>query len=134
MVIARRAAICHPTYRKRHHLGHPQGDCLEKCGAVLLCHAPLGLPILKLVGRRPSDRCQNCWRPTKRAAIWASDKLLGAIKTIIVADFVMSIDGNVIGIAGAAQGARVTRASNAAGYFLVCWSVFPSSCGAAVLC
>ena len=34
----------------------------------------------------------------------ASDKLLGAIKTIIVADFVMSVD-NVIGIAGAAQGA-----------------------------
>ena len=36
-------------------------------------------------------------------AIQASDKLLGAIKTIIVADFVMSVD-NVIGIAGAAQG------------------------------
>ncbi len=34
----------------------------------------------------------------------ASDRLLGAIKTIIVADFVMSVD-NVIGIAGAAQGA-----------------------------
>ncbi|MDO9236926.1 MAG: TerC family protein [Aquabacterium sp.] len=32
-----------------------------------------------------------------------SDRLLGAIKTIIVADFVMSVD-NVIGIAGAAQG------------------------------
>ena len=34
----------------------------------------------------------------------ASDRLMGAIKTIIVADFVMSVD-NVIGIAGAAQGA-----------------------------
>jgi YjbE family integral membrane protein len=34
----------------------------------------------------------------------ASDKLLGAIKTIIVADLVMSVD-NVIGIAGAAEGA-----------------------------
>lgn len=34
----------------------------------------------------------------------ASDRLLGVIKTIIVADFVMSVD-NVIGIAGAAQGA-----------------------------
>jgi predicted tellurium resistance membrane protein TerC len=31
-----------------------------------------------------------------------SDKLWGAIKTIIVADFVMSVD-NVIGIAGAAK-------------------------------
>lgn len=36
--------------------------------------------------------------------IQASDKLLAAIKTIIVADFVMSLD-NVIAIAGAAQGA-----------------------------
>lgn len=36
------------------------------------------------------------------ANIEASTKLLGAIKTIIVADLVMSID-NVIGIAGAAQ-------------------------------
>ena len=36
--------------------------------------------------------------------IQASDKLWGAIKTVIVADLVMSID-NVIAIAGAAQGA-----------------------------
>jgi YjbE family integral membrane protein len=36
--------------------------------------------------------------------ITASDKLMTAIKTIIVADLVMSVD-NVIGIAGAAQGA-----------------------------
>ncbi len=36
--------------------------------------------------------------------IAASDRLMGAIKTIIVADLVMSVD-NVIGIAGAAQGA-----------------------------
>jgi YjbE family integral membrane protein len=34
----------------------------------------------------------------------ASDKLWGAVKTIIVADLVMSVD-NVIGIAGAAEGA-----------------------------
>jgi YjbE family integral membrane protein len=33
-----------------------------------------------------------------------SDRLLGAIKTIIIADLVMSVD-NVIGIAGAAEGA-----------------------------
>jgi YjbE family integral membrane protein len=36
--------------------------------------------------------------------IQASDKLWGAVKTVIVADLVMSID-NVIAIAGAAQGA-----------------------------
>jgi YjbE family integral membrane protein len=34
----------------------------------------------------------------------ASDKLWGAVRTVIVADFVMSLD-NVIGIAGAAHGA-----------------------------
>jgi hypothetical protein len=38
--------------------------------------------------------------------IQTSDKLLAAIKTIIVADLVMSVD-NVIAIAGAAQNASV---------------------------
>ena len=38
------------------------------------------------------------------AHIAASDKLWGAVKTVIVADFVMSLD-NVIAIAGAAEGA-----------------------------
>jgi YjbE family integral membrane protein len=38
------------------------------------------------------------------ANIQASDRLWGAVKTIIVADFVMSLD-NVIAIAGAAKGA-----------------------------
>jgi YjbE family integral membrane protein len=38
------------------------------------------------------------------ANIQSSDKLWGAVKTVIVADFVMSLD-NVIAIAGAAQGA-----------------------------
>ena len=37
--------------------------------------------------------------------IQASDRLWGAVKTVIVADFVMSLD-NVIAIAGAAQGAH----------------------------
>ena len=66
----------------------------------------LALPYLKLVGAAlllwigvkllmPDDDSHD--------NIQASDKLLGAIKTIIVADFVMSVD-NVIGIAGAAQG------------------------------
>ena len=66
----------------------------------------LKLPFLKLVGALllfwigikllvPEDDEHD---------IQASDRLLGAIKTIIVADFVMSVD-NVIGIAGAAQSA-----------------------------
>ncbi|GAB2541358.1 MULTISPECIES: TerC family protein [unclassified Simplicispira] len=68
----------------------------------------LAIPFLKLVGAAllvwigvkllapdPDDDHSN---------INASDKLLAAIKTIIIADLVMSID-NVIAIAGAAQGA-----------------------------
>ena len=65
----------------------------------------LKLPFLKLVGAAlliwigikllvPEDEAHD---------VKGSDRLLGAIKTIIVADFVMSVD-NVIGIAGAAQG------------------------------
>lgn len=73
--------------------------------AVLL----LDLPFLKVVGGalllwigvklvlpEPEDSHEN---------IAGSSKLLGAIKTIIVADFVMSLD-NVIAIAGAAQQAH----------------------------
>jgi YjbE family integral membrane protein len=40
--------------------------------------------------------------------IQASDKLWAAVKTVIVADFVMSLD-NVIGIAGAAESANPTH-------------------------
>ncbi len=40
----------------------------------------------------------------EHANVQASDKLWAAVKTVIVADFVMSLD-NVIAIAGAAQGA-----------------------------
>ncbi|OJX34050.1 MAG: hypothetical protein BGO74_04330 [Burkholderiales bacterium 68-12] len=68
----------------------------------------LALPLLKLAGA-----LLLVWIGVKLLApdpedghgtVEASDKLLAAIKTIIVADLVMSID-NVIAIAGAAQGA-----------------------------
>jgi YjbE family integral membrane protein len=68
----------------------------------------LSIPYLKLVGA-----ALLLWIGVKlllpehqhgHGDIQASDKLLAAIKTIIVADFVMSLD-NVIAIAGAAQGA-----------------------------
>ncbi|MEY4428687.1 MAG: hypothetical protein RLZZ182_1376 [Pseudomonadota bacterium] len=65
----------------------------------------LKLPFLKLVGA-----LLLIWIGVKLLVpedddhdVQGSDRLLGAIKTIIVADFVMSVD-NVIGIAGAAQG------------------------------
>ncbi|MCH7343623.1 TerC family protein [Pelomonas sp. CA6] len=44
----------------------------------------------------------------EHANIQASDKLWAAVKTVIVADFVMSLD-NVIAIAGAAEGAGGTH-------------------------
>jgi YjbE family integral membrane protein len=69
----------------------------------------LAIPFLKLVGAAlllwigvkllvPEDEGGH-------ANIEASDKLWAAVKTIIVADLVMSVD-NVIAIAGAAQGAH----------------------------
>jgi YjbE family integral membrane protein len=68
----------------------------------------LAIPFLKLVGAAllvwigvkllvPEDDDDH-------ANIQASDKLWAAVKTVIVADFVMSLD-NVIAIAGAAEGA-----------------------------
>src|SRR5687768_8806009 len=68
----------------------------------------LAIPFLKLVGA-----ALLVWIGVKlllpdhedeHANIQASDRLWGAVKTVIVADLVMSID-NVIAIAGAAQGA-----------------------------
>jgi len=72
----------------------------------------LSIPYLKLVGGvllvwigvkllMPQDEDEH-------GNIQASDKLWGAVKTVIVADLVMSID-NVIAIAGAAQGAGETQ-------------------------
>ncbi|MCU0929470.1 MAG: TerC family protein [Burkholderiaceae bacterium] len=69
----------------------------------------LAIPFLKLVGA-----ALLIWIGIKllvpeaedgHANIQASDKLWAAVKTIIVADLVMSVD-NVIAIAGAAQGAH----------------------------
>jgi YjbE family integral membrane protein len=68
----------------------------------------LKVPFLKLVGAllllwigikllMPEDEGEH-------ANIQSSDKLWSAVKTVIVADFVMSVD-NVIAIAGAAEGA-----------------------------
>ena len=68
----------------------------------------LAIPYLKLVGA-----ALLLWIGVKLLApeadddhgdIQASDKLWAAVKTVIVADFVMSVD-NVIAIAGAAEGA-----------------------------
>lgn len=73
--------------------------------------ALLSIPYLKIVGAalliwigiqllQPEDDDSHNINP--------SDKLWGAVKTVIVADLVMSVD-NVIAIAGAAQGAGQTH-------------------------
>ena len=67
----------------------------------------LAIPFLKLVGG-----ALLIWIGVKllapdedeHSSIQSSDKLWGAVKTVIIADLVMSVD-NVIAIAGAAQGA-----------------------------
>jgi YjbE family integral membrane protein len=63
---------------------------LKLVGAILLIW--IGVKLLV-----PEDEDEH-------SNIQASDKLWGAVKTVIVADLVMSVD-NVIAIAGAAQGA-----------------------------
>jgi len=68
----------------------------------------LAIPYLKIVGAALllwiGIKLLMPEHDEEHSNLQASDKLLGAIKTVIVADFVMSLD-NVIAIAGAAQGA-----------------------------
>ncbi|CAM3409459.1 TerC family protein [Polaromonas hydrogenivorans] len=73
--------------------------------------ALLAIPYLKIVGAvlllwigvkllQPEDEGDH--------NVSSSDKLWGAVKTVIIADLVMSVD-NVLAIAGAAQGAHQTH-------------------------
>lgn len=92
--------------RRRGILWGTAGAIVLRVVLIFFALSLLALPYLKLVGA-----ALLLWIGVKllmpddgdHENIQASDKLLGAIKTIIVADFVMSVD-NVIGIAGAAQG------------------------------
>ena len=97
-----------PHQRTRGILWGTAGAIVLRVVLIYFALTLLAIPFLKLVGAAllvwigikllapdPDDAHGN---------INASDKLLAAIKTIIVADLVMSID-NVIAIAGAAQGA-----------------------------
>ena len=92
-----------------------QGIIYGTAGAIILrviliafALALLAVPYLKIVGAilllwigvkllQPEDEGDH--------NINASDKLWGAVKTVIIADLVMSVD-NVLAIAGAAQGAH----------------------------
>jgi len=107
VVIALACRNLPPDMRKKGILWGTAGAIVLRVVLIFFAMSLLKLPYLKLIGA-----LALLWIGVKllvpeedgHGDLKASDKLLGAIKTIIVADFVMSVD-NVIGIAGAAQGA-----------------------------
>jgi len=105
IVIALACRNLPPELRNKGILWGTAGAIVLRVVLIFFAMSLLALPYLKLIGAAlliwigvkllvPED--------DEHGDLKASDKLLGAIKTIIVADFVMSVD-NVIGIAGAAQ-------------------------------
>lgn len=107
VVIALACRNLPPDLRKKGIIWGTLGAIALRVVLIFFAMSLLKLPYLKLIGA-----VLLFWIGVKllvpedddHGNLQASDKLLGAIKTIIVADFVMSVD-NVIGIAGAAQGA-----------------------------
>ena len=107
IVIALACRNLPPDLRRKGILWGTAGAILLRVILIFFAMSLLALPYLKLVGA-----ALLLWIGVKllvpdddgHGDLKASDQLLGAIKTIIVADFVMSVD-NVIGIAGAAQSA-----------------------------
>ena len=107
VVIALACRKLPPAQRTKGILWGTAGAIVLRVVLIFFALTLLAIPFLKLAGA-----LLLVWIGVKLLApdhddhsgIAASDKLLAAIKTIIVADLVMSID-NVIAIAGAAQGA-----------------------------
>jgi YjbE family integral membrane protein len=101
-----------PNLRKRGILWGTAGAIGLRVVLIMFAMTLLQLPFLKLIGGllllwigvkllMPEDNEEH-------GGIQASDRLVSAIKTIIVADFVMSLD-NVIAIAGAAEQASESQ-------------------------
>ncbi|TWO66663.1 TerC family protein [Caenimonas sedimenti] len=97
-----------PKQRKLGIIYGTMGAIILRVVLIAFALALLAIPYLKLVGGvllvwigvkllMPHDDDDH-------SNISANDKLWGAVKTVIVADLVMSVD-NVLAIAGAAQGA-----------------------------
>ena len=107
VVIALACRKLSPEHRRSGILWGTAGAIGLRVILIFFALTLLAIPYLKLVGA-----VLLLWIGVKllapdnddHANIQASDKLLAAIKTIIVADLVMSID-NVIAIAGAAESA-----------------------------
>lgn len=97
-----------PQQRKWGIIWGTAGAIVLRVILIIFALKLLALPYLKLVGG-----LLLLWIGVKlliddgdsHGEVKASDKLLAAIWTIVVADLVMSVD-NVLGIAGAAQGAN----------------------------
>lgn len=109
VVIALACRRLPPTQRMKGIIWGTAGAIVLRVVLIFFALQLLAIPYLKLVGAAlllwigiklliPEDEDGH-------ANIQASDKLFAAVKTIIIADFVMSLD-NVIAIAGAAQGAH----------------------------
>jgi len=106
VVIALACRQLPPAQRTKGVIWGTAGAILLRVVLIFFALTLLSIPFLKLVGA-----LLLLWIGVKllvpeeddaHAKIQASDKLWSAVKTIIVADFVMSVD-NVIAIAGAAQ-------------------------------
>jgi YjbE family integral membrane protein len=108
VVIALACRKLPPQQRKLGILWGTAGAIVLRVILIFFALTLLKIPFLKIVGA-----ILLVWIGIKlllpeheeeHGNIQASDKLWGAVKTVIVADFVMSLD-NVIAIAGAAEGA-----------------------------
>jgi YjbE family integral membrane protein len=108
VVIALACRSLPPEQRRKGIIWGTAGAIILRVILIAFALALLAVPYLKLVGAAlliwigvkllmPQDDDEH-------SNIQSSDKLWGAVKTVIVADLVMSVD-NVIAIAGAAQGA-----------------------------
>ena len=112
VVIALACRKLPPDLRAKGIIWGTVGAIMMRVILIFFALTLLALPFLKIVGA-----LLLLWIGVKLIApddegghpVQASDKLLAAIKTIIVADLVMSVD-NVIAIAGAAQGASEQHA------------------------
>jgi YjbE family integral membrane protein len=108
VVIALACRKLPPAQRTQGILWGTVGAIVLRVALIFFALTLLKVPFLKLVGAilliwigikllAPGDEDEH-------GNIQASDKLWAAVRTVIVADFVMSLD-NVIAIAGAAEGA-----------------------------
>jgi YjbE family integral membrane protein len=97
-----------PHMRRKGILWGTAGAIVLRVVLIAFALALLQVPFLKLVGGALlvwiGVQLLMPQHEEEHGSIQSSDKLWGAVKTVIVADLVMSID-NVIAIAGAAQGA-----------------------------